>query len=324
MIRIELVNRRLSKLMKRIGIVISGAAVVFGMVFVANRLLSSDAAAPAGSLPTPPAPIERPEAEASERRTRRSTGIVDDDTRRKPSRAIAEAPQLSRRRTFAAGAGERRPKRRRMALSGSRRRPREVVAAPAPDSSDLVGSLACQQTLQFYQRMPPGVRVESLTGSVTGEYTLEGVDVAATGIPQAQESLRAYSQLDSMPVAATVGGRFTLRGRLAELDYYQLTPLAPAAADELLARLPSVAGRSGVREVVVKGPIAKPVDENMTRRRQKLWGRGSYSQIAAFVDSLGRLGRRLAVGEMVLIPVSGKGKRHSALLYAAVDVLVVE
>ncbi len=352
MIRIELVSRRLPKLFNRAGIMIACGAVVCTVVFAGNRVLASEPVPSPqrpvqGSQPSAAAPAPEQVAQPSTPRRTRDGGPPVATQRQSPEQTAAslgeaEAPE-SRRALSDAGtdgkssrrralSSREQPRRRRLTVDGGssgRRRPRGgAVAPPSPGSDDPVWSLACLEALRLYERMPASVRFESLTSSVTGEFTMEGLSGASGGIAtQVQDTLRAYSQLDSMPATAAVAGSrgasVTFRGRLAELEYSQLTPLSPAQADELLAQLPAWAGRSGLRDVVVKEPIAKAVDESYTRRRQKIWGRGSQGQINGFIDSFGQVGRQAAVGEIVLIPASGK-KRQSALLYAAVDVLVLE
>ena len=333
MIRIELVNRRLPQLVLRGGIMIVGGAAVFGIVFAVNRLLAPGAGETADS-PRQPVPGvatnsagQPPDMGRSEPRVKQAEPVTRSDL------AAGGSARQSDRRTLSRGE---KPKRRRLAVSrgrresGSRRRSRATNSTmPASGSTDPVWSLACRQTLMLYERLPQAIRFESLTSNAIGEYAIEGVSSSSTTLlSQVQDTLRAYSHPDSVPRVWTnrvgEGVRFSISGRLGELQYYQLSPLRPAQADELFSQVPAWARRSGLLEVKIKDPIAKPVSEMLTRRRQKIWGRGSQTQISSFVEQFEQIGQQAVVGEIVLIPVYSGDSWSNALMYAAVDILVEE
>ena len=332
MIRIELVSRRLQKLIKRGAIMIAGGVAVVAVVFVVNRMLTSSPAVEDNvALPKKEltATVEDPIRDLQS-----GSAVERSDAGRRAGETTAARPELSRRVARENSPREVRrdqtPRRRRVSVNrdGASRRSRRARVNVAAGSADLVWSQACQQILQLYARMPRAIRFKSLTGNVTGEYAIEGLTSSSRGaLSQVQDTLRAYTQLDSVPALwdgmAKEDVRFTFRGRFVELEQQQLTALSPSQAEEVLRQVPTWARNSGLREVKVKDPIAKSVADAYSRYRQKIWGRGSHRQISDFVESFQQIGQQATLGEMVVIPVyEGTDSWSNALLYAAVDILV--
>jgi hypothetical protein len=320
-IRIELVGRTFQKLTKRGLMMLVAALTVVLTVFAVNRLTSSSATT-ASVVPPMESSVEVEDqmpAPAPPARPTLASGAVREKAT--PNRKV-NRDQAPRRRQIAVS--------RERREGGSRRQSRHGQVRFDPGSTDPVWTEACRQTLMLYERLPPAIRFKSLTGNVDGEYSIEGLTSSSRGaLSQVQDTLRAYTQLDSVPAflegSTEKGLRFTFRGRFAELEWQELTALSQSQAAEVFAQVQGWARNSGLREVKVKDPIAKQLDQTHSRHRQKVWGRGSPRQIREFVDRFQQVGQQATLGEMIVIPVYGEGaSRSNALLYAAVDILVYE
>ena len=338
MIRIELVGRRFGQLIQRGAVMLVGGVAVVATVLIVNRTLTSEPTTTVGQVPpaedsanmADPVPVERPASVRARGASLRAT--EDAPTRPRVSADVAREQTASSRGVTR----DQTPRRRRIAVSrdrretGSRKRSLRGRGGIAPGSENPLWSQACRQTLMLFERMPRAIRFKSLTGNVDGEYAIEGLTSSSRGaLTQVQDTLRVYTQLDSGPALwegmAESGVRFTFRGRFTELDQQPLTALTIKQAEEVFRQVPAWARSSGLREVKVKDPIAKPLADAYARHRQKVWGRGSHRQISAFVESFQQVGQQATLGEIVVIPVYEDSDFWSnALLYAAVDILVHE
>ena len=185
--------------------------------------------------------------------------------------------------------------------------------------------------LSLYERMPGSIQFKSLASNARGEFSIEGLSASsATALADFRDTLSHHVELDSLSQKAheaIMGGKggstFTLRGHFAELDLRGLQPLSRSDASDLFGTIQLWAKESGLGDLTFKDPIRKSVSDVFEQHRQKVWGRGSFRQISAFVESVGQLEQRAALGELVMIPVYEQADFwRYARLYAAVDVLV--
>jgi hypothetical protein len=189
-------------------------------------------------------------------------------------------------------------------------------------------STACYWAVSINERVPPGVRLVSLTCSATGEYGLEGTSAS-------QQSLRAFSEvLQKSPSQVALSSwqegkasarvlRFAFDGRFSELPVRELTTLSSDQAARLFGKVAGWADESGLDGLLVKKNITMPLPSARIHQRQKLWGIGSYQQIGAFLQKLQQVEEIAVLGEVVLMPIQGDEQGWAeARLYAAVDVVV--
>ena len=189
-------------------------------------------------------------------------------------------------------------------------------------------STACHWAVSINERVPPGVRLVSLTCSATGEYGLEGTSAS-------QQSLRAFSEiLQKSPSQVTLSSwqegkasarvlRFAFDGRFSELPVRALATLSSDQAARLFGKVERWADESGLDGLLFKKNITMSLPPARIHRRQKLWGTGSYQQIGAFLQKLQQVGEIAVLGEVVLMPIQGDEQGWAeARLYAAVDVVV--
>ena len=205
-----------------------------------------------------------------------------------------------------------------------------AVAAAAPVLRPLPkSSRACAITVGLLRHAPSGARVTSLMGRGDGSYTIEG-----SGISQSSsESWRDQLLEESTEVRLTVWTqaktpasserRFSYTGRVKQAAPFDLAPVTPKKSTSLLRDVSSWARTSGIRSLTVEGPIAVALNQGLSKHRQKIWGRGSYDQIAAFTERLVEAGELVTLSELVMVPVYRNGEPwQSAHMYAVVDVLV--
>ncbi|MBT4978140.1 MAG: hypothetical protein HOI20_00410 [Gemmatimonadetes bacterium] len=189
-------------------------------------------------------------------------------------------------------------------------------------------STACYWAVSINERVPPGVRLVSLTCSATGEYGLEGTSAS-------QQSLRAFSEvLQKPPSQVTLSSwqegkasarvlRFAFDGRFSELPVRELATLSSDQAARLFGKVARWADESGLDGLLIKKNITMPLPPARIHQRQKLWGTGSYQQIGAFLQKLQQVEEIAVLGEVVLMPIQGDEQGWAeARLYAAVDVVV--
>ena len=189
-------------------------------------------------------------------------------------------------------------------------------------------STACHWAVSINERVPPGVRLVSLTCSATGEYGLEGTSAS-------QQSLRAFSEiLQKSPSQVTLSSwqegkasarvlRFAFDGRFSELPVRALATLSSDQAMRLFGKVARWADESGLDGLLIKKKITMPLPPARIHQRQKLWGTGSYQQIGAFLEKLQQVEEIAVLGEVVLMPIQGDEQGWAeARLYAAVDVVV--
>jgi len=189
-------------------------------------------------------------------------------------------------------------------------------------------STACYWAVSINERVPPGVRLVSLTCSATGEYGLEGTSAS-------QQSLRAFSEvLQKSPSQVTLSSwqegkasarvlRFAFDGRFSELPVRELATLSSDQAARLFGKVARWADESGLDGLLIKKNITMPLPPARIHQRQKLWGTGSYQQIGAFLQKLQQVEEIAVLGEVVLMPIQGDEQGWAeARLYAAVDVVV--
>jgi len=215
------------------------------------------------------------------------------------------------------------------------------VAAPsppmasAPVATQAVGarqaprrSAACQWAVRINERVPPGVRLVSLTCSAAGEYGLEGTCTS-------EQSLRGFhDQLQQLPSQVSLASwregktsaqalRFAFQGRFAATPSRELATLSKDQAERLFGKVAHWADESGLDGLSIKKTITMPLPPARVHQRQKLWGTGSYQQISAFLHRLQQVEEIASLGEVVLMPVqAGERGWVEARLYAAVDVVV--
>ena len=189
-------------------------------------------------------------------------------------------------------------------------------------------STACYWAVSINERVPPGVRLVSLTCSAAGEYGLEGTSAS-------QQSLRAFSEvLQKLPSQVTLSSwqegkasarvlRFAFDGRFSELPVRELATLSSDQAARLFGKVARWADESGLDGLLIKTNITMPLPPARIHQRQKLWGTGSYQQIGAFLQKLQQVEEIAVLGEVVLMPIQGDEQGWAeARLYAAVDVVV--
>ena len=189
-------------------------------------------------------------------------------------------------------------------------------------------STACHWAVSINERVPPGVRLVSLTCSATGEYGLEGTSAS-------QQSLRAFSEiLQKSPSQVTLSSwqegkasarvlRFAFDGRFSELPVRALATLSSDQAARRFGKVERWADESGLDGLLFKKNITMPLPPARIHQRQKLWGTGSYQQIGAFLQKLQQVEEIAVLGEVVLMPIQGDEQGWAeARLYAAVDVVV--
>ena len=189
-------------------------------------------------------------------------------------------------------------------------------------------STACHWAVSINERVPPGVRLVSLTCSATGEYGLEGTSAS-------QQSLRAFSEiLQKSPSQVTLSSwqegkasarvlRFAFDGRFSELPVRALVTLSSDQAAGLFGKVERWADESGLGGLLFKKKITMSLPPARIHQRQKLWGTGSYQQIGAFLQKLQQVEKIAVLGEVVLMPIQGDEQGWAeARLYAAVDVVV--
>jgi hypothetical protein len=189
-------------------------------------------------------------------------------------------------------------------------------------------STACYSVVSINERVPPGVRLVSLTCSATGEYGLEGTSAS-------QQSLRAFSEvLQKSPSQIALSSwqegkasarvlRFAFDGRFSELPVRELATLSSDQAARLFGKVARWADESGLDGLLIKTNITMPLPPARIHQRQKLWGTGSYQQIGAFLQKLQQVEEIAVLGEVVLMPIQGDEQGWAeAWLYAAVDVVV--
>ncbi len=189
-------------------------------------------------------------------------------------------------------------------------------------------STACHWAVRINERVPPGVRLVSLTCFATGEYSLEGTSAS-------QQSLRAFSEiLQKTPSQVTLSSwqegkasarvlRFAFDGRFSELPVRELATLSSDQAARLFGKMARWADESGLDGLSIKKNITMPLPPARIHQRQKLWGTGSYQQIGAFLQKLQQVEEIAVLGEVVLMPIQGDEQGWAeARLYAAVDVVV--
>ena len=215
------------------------------------------------------------------------------------------------------------------------------VAAPpspmasAPVATQAVGarqapmrSAACQWAVRINERVPPGVRLVSLTCSVPGEYGLEGTCTS-------EQSLRGFhDQLQQLPSQVSLASwregktsaqalRFAFQGRFAATPSRELATLSKDQAERLFGKVAHWADESGLDGLSIKKTITMPLPPARVHQRQKLRGTGSYQQISAFLHRLQQVEEIASLGEVVLMPVQAGARGWvEARLYAAVDVVV--
>ena len=204
------------------------------------------------------------------------------------------------------------------------------VAAAAPVLRPLPkSSRACAIAVGLLRNAPNGARVTSLMGRGDGSYTIEG-----SGISQSSaETWRAQLLEESSEVRLTVWTqgktpasgerRFSYTGRVKDAAPFDLVPVTPKKSASVLRDISSWARSSGIRSLTVEGPIPVALNKGLSKHRQKIWGKGSYGQIAAFAERLLEAGELATLSELVMVPVYRKGRPwQNAQIYAVVDVLV--
>ena len=205
-----------------------------------------------------------------------------------------------------------------------------AAAAAAPELRPLPqSSRACAIALGLLRQAPDGARVTSLVSRGDGSYTIEG-----SGISQSSaEAWRGRLQEESAELrltawtqgkaAANSERRFSYTGRVKHAAPADLSPVSSAKSASVLRDVSSWARASGIRSLTAEGPIPVALDNGLSKHRQKLWGKGSYDQIAAFAERLLEAGELAALSELVMVPVyRNGGPWQNAHIYAVVDVLV--
>ena len=192
-------------------------------------------------------------------------------------------------------------------------------------------SSGCIRALKIFEHIPAAIRVKGLTGNATGEYSVEGLSPSsAKALENFKATLKTFSRLDSLPTLQREGKRqgkwaykFIFRGQFEGLEKRRLKPISPAEAKSLFDKMSVWARQSGLGEVSSNAPIQKSLETTLVHQRQKIWAKGSYQQISAFVGRLSEVEESATVGELVMVPIYRKDDSwDKAQLYTAVDVLV--
>lgn len=187
-------------------------------------------------------------------------------------------------------------------------------------------STVSMQAFRLFGRVPSGMSFTALISDAAGEYTIEG---SSSSQELAELYLDTLRQLPSRAELSWLcnklqAGRshkfkFALQGSFAEADTGGLKPLSSTEAGSMFRQVVAWAKASGLGAVAFDGPILVASPASLVQQRQKMWARGSYRQISAFLRSFEQAGERASLGEMVVVPL---GKSSQARLFTAVDVLV--
>jgi hypothetical protein len=207
---------------------------------------------------------------------------------------------------------------------------RQAITTAAPDLRPLPkSSRACAIAIGLLRHAPDGARITSLMGRGDGKYTIEG-----SGISQPlAERWRDQMLEESANVRLTVWTlgtpktsserRFSYTGMLKHSSPSDLVPVAPEKSVSVLREVSSWARASGIRSLTVEGPIPVVLNKGLSKHRQKIWGKGSQAQVAAFAERLVEAGPQATLSELVIVPVYRTTRQwKDAHIYAVVDVLV--
>jgi hypothetical protein len=202
---------------------------------------------------------------------------------------------------------------------------RAVEAAPVPavPRPPAVAGPLCLRILQLHERLPAAVRCTSLSGSATGEYTIEGT-VPSGDFPQ------LIALLDGLPARPTLSGgmagkkegdyAFNLHGQYAAEAPARGAPLTAGEAQGLFAQAAALARKSRLDSVRVGAPLFTPTGKGVVQQRQKLWATGSYPQLKGFVETLSRQQPQLRLEEVMMVPqYKGEAQWKQAQFYAVLS-----
>ncbi len=210
------------------------------------------------------------------------------------------------------------------------RPPAARVSAAAPVMRPLPrSSRACAIAVGLLRHQPNGARVTSLLGRGDGSYTIEGSGISQSSAETWHDQLLKESaevRLTVWTQGKTPGSserRFSYTGRVKDAAPFDLAPVTPKKSASVLRDVSSWARASGIRSLTVEGPIPVALNKGLSKHRQKIWGKGSYDQIAAFAERLQEAGELTTLSELVMVPVyRNGGSWQNAHIYAVVDVLV--
>ena len=205
-----------------------------------------------------------------------------------------------------------------------------TAGPPAYRRSELHRTVACSRAYQLRRHLPAKMRFTSLSGKVTGEYSIEGLS-SSTDVTSLFDFLETLKKIPSTVSLSywregQVGDnsvyKFTFRGRFDKTTDTALTPLDGATATQLLADFVRQAKQSGLSSVSSQDPIGVVLAEGLQRKRLKIWATGSYGLIGDYLSSVSE-NPGAVVGEVVVVPMSeSDSKRPTGQLYAAIDVIV--
>lgn len=187
------------------------------------------------------------------------------------------------------------------------------------------------RALQLFERLPASIRCTSLAGNRAGEYTIEGAipppDVAQLFVLlETLQGLPSRVTLDFWREGRQEAGdyRLTFRGQFAITRLPAPEPVSPAEAAALFAQVMAWGRQSRLDSVRVSAPILAPQGQGLVQHRQKLWARGTYSQLRTFAELLVQLQAKVALEELVVVPVyrGGEAGWKQAQFYAVLSAAV--
>ncbi|MBI2506407.1 MAG: hypothetical protein HYW07_24590 [Candidatus Latescibacteria bacterium] len=211
--------------------------------------------------------------------------------------------------------------------------PQQSAPAPAKGQRQIpalpqAGPL-CLRTLQLYERLPPAVRCSSLSGTGSGEYTIEGT-IPAGDFPQLIALLDGLQRLSSRAtLSGGLAGKkegdygFNLHGQFAPEAQPAAAPLGTGEVAALFTQAAALARKSRLDSVRVGSPLFTPLAKGVVQQRQKLWATGSYQQLKTFVGTLVRQQPQLHLEEVMLVPqYRGEAQWKQAQFYAVLSAAV--